>query len=143
MALLPACKNEGGTKRPEGILTQRQMINIQAGVHQTEAEISIRRMDFPVAKPTFDKCLDSILKTQRTDTGAYRRSFSWYAENVEEMDKVYQAVVDTLSLRESKMIERLGRRPVVRDSTQKTGDSTRQKRQPPHAQAPIVSRRGM
>ncbi len=100
-----ACKPEV-EQRPANILPPEKMVAIQAGVHRTEAELSIRRMDFPMALPMFQQRLDSILRLNKTDTGTYRRSFNWYAEHVEEMDKVYQAVIDTLSLQESRLMGR-------------------------------------
>lgn len=88
--------------KPAGLLTKEQMINILTDIHITEAKVS--RMSFRSYDSTqivYKEFENDIFKKYKTDSVVYRQSYNYYLEHMAEMDEIYTAIVDTLTLRES------------------------------------------
>lgn len=104
--LLLACKPENDAERPSWLLPEDKMVMVQADVHTLESRIQMQRLEYNKSKPLFDRELVNLCKDRGTDTSLYRRSFYWYATRPNLMDDIYQRVVDTLNVRESRKRKR-------------------------------------
>lgn len=88
-------------ERPAYVLTEEQMAAFLIDLHIAEARIndlSIRRDSSNVL---FEKVEDSLfLKHGIMNDSIYQLSYEYYLNDVAGLDKIYGAVVDSLSLRE-------------------------------------------
>ena len=88
-------------KPPSGTLSQAEMVQILTDIHIAEGKtsrLSFRSQDS--SKVMFKKFEQDILNKYHTDTTTYRKSVQFYLENTSYMDEIYQAVLDSLNLRE-------------------------------------------
>lgn len=106
-ALLPAllfgCA-EGAKKveRPADVLPPDKMVRLLSRIHLAETRLQVRRIPNDSAKRIFDRWWDSTARAEHTDTAAFSRSYTWYANAVVELDSVYSAVTDSLGVEESR-----------------------------------------
>ncbi len=98
--LLTACTES--PKPPPGTLDKDRMINILIDIHIAEAKaggVSLRSQD---SATVYYKVLEGdVFKKHGVDSTTYYRSYRYYMNNIKEMDEIYAAVVDSLSLREN------------------------------------------
>ena len=100
LILLFACAET--EEKPERLLTKEQMVGILTDIHIAEAKAnrtSLRSYDsLQIMYKAYE---NDVLKKHKTDSTTYRQSYKYYLEHMQEMDEIYTAVVDTLSLREN------------------------------------------
>ena len=100
LLLLTACAES--PKPPPGTLSKDRMINILIDIHVAEARAggaSLRSQD---SSTVYYKVLENqVFKKHGVDSTTYYNSYRYYMHNVKEMDQIYAAVVDSLSLREN------------------------------------------
>ena len=103
LVLLTACV-EGAkeTKRPDDVLPENRMVGLLTRAHILEAQIQVRRFQADSSKKAFDRLWDSTARKLKTDTATFTRSFNWYAAHVPELDHIYEAVVDSIGVEESR-----------------------------------------
>jgi hypothetical protein len=98
--LLTACTES--PKPPPGTLDKDRMINILIDIHIAEAKAggaSLRSQD---SATVYYKVLEGdVFKKHGVDSTTYYNSYRYYMRNIKEMDQIYAAVVDSLSLREN------------------------------------------
>jgi Domain of unknown function (DUF4296) len=101
LLLLTACVGE--VEPPPGGLNQQQMVAILTEIHLAEAEA--QQAGFKTADSTqlYYKYLEKkILKRFKTDSTQYHDSYRFYVQHAEEMKKIYDAVVDSLNVRQAR-----------------------------------------
>ncbi len=70
-------------------------------VHIAEAKADRVSFRSPDSTQALYKAYESkIFKKYKVDSVVYRKSFEFYLENTDYLDEIYQAVVDSLSVRE-------------------------------------------
>jgi hypothetical protein len=85
---------------PEGIMSQQEMVDFLIDLHIIEAKVSMSRIPNDSVKLFFDYVEVSLnLKHHLTDS-IYKKSYQYYLENIDLMEEIYSAVVDSMSLRE-------------------------------------------
>lgn len=88
-------------EKPDHLLSEEQMVAFLIDLHIAEARIndlSIRRDSSNIL---FEKAEDSLfLKHGIMNDSIYALSYEYYLNDVAGLDKIYSAVVDSLSLRE-------------------------------------------
>ena len=86
---------------PTNMVPQQTMVRILADIHTAEALIE-RNVSYPdTAQVIYAEEHAEILEKYGVEQGAFRETYEYYLTNLEEMDKLYEVVVDTLSVRES------------------------------------------
>jgi hypothetical protein len=87
-------------KPPENIMSKREMIDFLIDLHIIEAKISMSRIPYDSIKLFFPKVEDSLYRKHQISDSLYKKSYQYYLENITQMEEIYAAVVDSLSLRE-------------------------------------------
>ncbi len=78
------------------------MIRILADVHTAEARVE-RALTYPdTALMTFNHYQKEILNQHEVSEEQFRSTYRYYLENIAEMDRLYEVIIDTLSIRESR-----------------------------------------
>lgn len=78
------------------------MVRILADIHTLEALIE-QSITYPdTAMMVFNKEQTDLLKAHGVTEANFKVTYQYYLNNLQEMDKLYEIIVDTLSVRESK-----------------------------------------
>ena len=78
------------------------MVRIMADVHTAEAVIETRQSYPDTALMTFNHAKREILEQHNVTAEQFKETYDFYLEHVDQMDKLYEVVIDTLSVREAK-----------------------------------------
>jgi len=97
-SMVLACVTE--EKPPDNIMSQQQMIDFLIDLHIVEAKVSMLRIPFDSVKLFFTEVEDSLYRKHQISDSTYKKSYQYYLENITQMEEIYAAVVDSLSLRE-------------------------------------------
>ena len=86
--------------KPEPFIEAEKFIAIMVDVHLAEAIVSLRRdpKEAPVAK--FEKLEYNIFKKHDIDSTTYLKNYEYYTKDLDLTKEIYQAVYDTLLLRQ-------------------------------------------
>ena len=107
--LIVAITSCGGPKKPEGVLTQPQLAALLIDIYLAEA----RTENLPVhnGPPIKDSTIrffipfeQKLLKGRNLSDSIMKLTYSYYLAHPKELEKVYDAIVDTLVLREQRAI---------------------------------------
>lgn len=97
---LLSCQQQTDDK-PANMVPQQKMVRILADIHTAEAQIE-RSVSYPdTALVIYAEEQAKILKKHGVKQQAFKETYRYYLTHLEEMDKLYEIVVDTLSVRES------------------------------------------
>jgi hypothetical protein len=97
--IIVACAKK--QEKPEGLLSQSEMVAFLIDMHIAEARITDLSVRRDSAVFLFEVMEDSLFKKHNiAHDSIYLASYEYYINNVGEMEKIYSAVVDSLSLRE-------------------------------------------
>ncbi|WP_345160107.1 DUF4296 domain-containing protein [Pontibacter saemangeumensis] len=98
---LLSCQQQNEDK-PENMIPQQKMVRILADIHTAEAQLE-RNVSYPdTALVMFADQQTDILKKHGVGKQAFKDTYRYYLTHLEEMDKLYEMIVDSLSVRESK-----------------------------------------
>ncbi|MCC9136911.1 DUF4296 domain-containing protein [Pontibacter silvestris] len=88
---------------PENMVPREKMVQILADVHTREAQIE-RAVVYPdTALMIFNREEKQILAKYDVSEQQFKESYSYYLDHAEAMDKLYETIVDTLGVRETKI----------------------------------------
>jgi hypothetical protein len=99
--MLLGCKEEAPKGPPQELLSQAQMVELQVKLQLAEALVSGHRLRMDTSLYLFHRIKDSIFVKAGVDTALYRKSYQWYANNIEYMDAIYRQVNDSLAARKA------------------------------------------
>lgn len=108
-----------GTKKPSDVLSQTQLSALLVDIYIAEA----RADNIPGSKDStiryFIPFEQKLLKNKGLSDTVLRKTYAYYLGHPKELEQVYDAVIDTLSLREQR-VRRLQEPNVIKkDSTLK------------------------
>lgn len=98
---LLSCQSEN-EEMPENMIPQAEMVQILADIHTLEAQVEGQIIYPDTALMTFNYGQEQLLKRHGVTREQFRNSYHYYVTHVKEMNKLYETIIDTLSLRESK-----------------------------------------
>jgi len=84
------------------MIPQAEMVQILADIHTLEAQVEGQIIYPDTALMTFNYGQEQLLKRHGVTREQFRNSYHYYVTHVKEMNKLYETIIDTLSLRESK-----------------------------------------
>ena len=99
--LLIGCKEE----RPEGVLDKGTMTNIIIDVYIGEGKVSALNVKRDSSLRVFEAYEQLIYDKYAIEKSDYKQSVSYYYDNPEQLDEIYEAVMDSLNVREQKLKE--------------------------------------
>lgn len=116
LALL-GCQKQEDTTKPADMIPEAKMVQILADVHVMESLIE-SNISYPdTAVMVYNREHKNILKKHGVSNAQFTRSYNYYGSHLEEMDKLYEIVLDTLTAREAKLTKK-GGSPEGSDSLQ-------------------------
>jgi hypothetical protein len=97
--LLWNCQTE---KYPDNILTQEQFSSLLVELYLAEAKLNGLAISRDSASKLFIPYEDSLMKKSGVPDSVLRNTYQYYFDHPQELEKVYEIVIDSLSLREKK-----------------------------------------
>jgi hypothetical protein len=96
---LVSCTN---TKRPEGILSERQFSALLVEMYIAEARVGTFSISRDSAIKLFKPFEESYYKKNNLSADVLKQTYRYYLDHPNEFEKVYDSVMDTLNLREKR-----------------------------------------
>ena len=96
--VLVSCQEK--MEKPKNLLTKSQMIDLLVDIHLTETKVKELYLKRDSSNKLFRILEKEVLMRQKTTDSIYKKSFLYYLDDMEKMEEIYSAVVDSLSLRE-------------------------------------------
>ncbi len=96
---LGACQSD---KEPEGILSKEQLSALFVEFYLAEVRIGNTTLVRDSALQLFLPFEESFLKEKGVSDSVLRKTYTYYFSNPSKLEQIYDAVIDTLSLREQK-----------------------------------------
>ncbi len=90
-------------KKPEGILDEKEMVSLMVDVYLAEGKISIARISRDSAYKLLEPYEDSTLVKRGMTDSMLIANYTYYLQKPKELERILDAVIDTLSLREQRM----------------------------------------
>jgi len=97
IVLLAGCARKQSV--PEGVLPANKMVSILTDIHELESKVGNLKLTYDSSTLLYKQQQDSIFKKHLVSDSVYTASFDYYLSQVELLDQIYSAVVDSLSLR--------------------------------------------
>ena len=104
LALAASCNTN---KKPEGVLSKAEMVQILEEMYLAEEKINRLGVPRDSAKEVFEVMGEKVFKDAAAKDSVFQRSFDYYMDHPKEMELIYTALVDTLQLREQRSSLRL------------------------------------
>lgn len=107
--LFMGCKSD---EKPEGILSEREMTSFFLDIYEAESSITSLGMKRDTILVIFDKYEKMIFERHNISREQYKKSLTYYYDHPAELERIYEIMIDTLTLRESKIkaIQEAGRK---------------------------------
>ena len=83
--------------RPEDLISKEKMASILIGIHLAEASIEKMEMKKDSALSFYMEMEAAILNRYHVDSSTFHSSFKYYASNIQDLDDIYEWVLDTLN----------------------------------------------
>lgn len=87
---------------PDDLIPTEKMTSILVDVHVAEARIESMGLMLDTGAVHYKKLQQEIFKKHNISEKTFQKSYKHYLDNVSELDKIYEKVVDSLSLAETK-----------------------------------------
>ncbi|MEJ8755500.1 DUF4296 domain-containing protein [Pontibacter sp. H259] len=114
LALL-GCRQQEETPKPADMVPQDKMVQILSDVHVMEALIEANVPHPDSAAMAYNKQHKAILKKYGISNARFNSTYKYYGENLQEMDRLYEIILDTLTAREAKLVSKEGGTPEVNE----------------------------
>jgi hypothetical protein len=100
VASLTACQKE---TRPAGILSPEEFSKVLVEVYMAEARMNSTALQRDSAMKLFAAYETKMLQQFELSDSVVRKTQQYYVDHSDQLEKIYDSVIDTLSLREKKL----------------------------------------
>ena len=97
---LYSCKKAG---RPDDVLSQEELADLMVEFYLAEGKINSLGIQRDSAMKLFLPFEQSVMTKKKVSDETLSRTYRYYLDHPLEFEKVYDAVIDTLSLRETRV----------------------------------------
>lgn len=101
LVMLPSCWD--GDREAQPILSQPEMVRALTEIYISEQKVNRLGVPRDSAEREFARFKGIIFKKLGTSDTLFKRSFDYYMDRPEEMEQIYTALVDSLSLMEQRL----------------------------------------
>lgn len=101
LTLFIQCTND---KKPAQLMSEAEMTRVLIEVYIDEEKISRLNLNRDSSEKIFELAKPYIFERLGVSDSVFIESYNYYAEHPVELEKIYAVVVDSLNLREQKLI---------------------------------------
>ncbi|MGD1841486.1 MAG: DUF4296 domain-containing protein [Thermonemataceae bacterium] len=99
--MLASCQKD---KENVNILNEEKMVAIMVDIHLTEAQVPYLAIkDEDTLRAVFHELKRGVFKKHGTDSSTFYKSYDYYLNNLEEMQSIYEVVLDSLTSKEASL----------------------------------------
>ena len=113
--LFTGCKSND---KPEGILSEQEMMSFFLDIYEAESSLTSLGMERDTVMAIFSKYENIIFEKHNLNKERYQKSLTYYYDHPGELERIYEILIDTLTLRESKI-------QAIQEAERKKRDSVR------------------
>jgi hypothetical protein len=99
LVMLISCQKE---KRPAGVLSPKELSKIMAELYLLEAKGNSKNMVRDSVMKYFTPAEQKLYAREGVSDSIMRLTYQYYIDRPEQFEKIYDSVIDSLSLREQK-----------------------------------------
>lgn len=99
--LLVACSKEA--KTPEGVLPKEKMVPLLIDIYIGEGKVNNMRISRDSSMAIFRVYEDSLFRKHQISDSIYRKSMTYYYSEPDQLEAIYETVLDSLNLREQQL----------------------------------------
>ena len=99
-----SCKNNAD--KPKDLLPKKTMAGIMADMAVAEAKVKNLRLSVDSSRQIYRIYENNIFKERGISSERYKDSYQYYLLNYKEMASIHEAVIDTLTRRQLKALEK-------------------------------------
>lgn len=92
-------------KKPEGLLSEAEMISLMVEMYIAEGKITMSRITRDSAAILFDPYEEALLSKRGLSDSLLKANYDYYLQKPNELERILDAVIDTLSLREQRFAQ--------------------------------------
>jgi hypothetical protein len=94
--VLSAC---GGNRRPEGVLTEKQMVSTMTELYLAEEKANRLSIPYDSIKEVFPIFSAKAFEKAGVSDTVFRKSLDYYMSEPEKLENIYTILVDSLNLK--------------------------------------------
>jgi hypothetical protein len=94
--VLSAC---GGGEKPEGVLTEKQMVSVMTELYLAEEKVNKIPIPYDSIKELFPMFSERAFAKAGISDTAFQKSLRYYMEKPEKLEDIYTTLVDSLNLK--------------------------------------------
>ncbi len=114
ITMFMACSSEGV---PEGVLTQDQMVPIFLDVYLAEGKVNNLKVKRDSSLALFEIYEQLIFEKHNVSDSIYRLSMSYYYDHPDQLEMIYETVLDSLNLLEKRLEEKKEEEEKLKEDT--------------------------
>lgn len=99
---LLSCAEDEKPEIPADLLPAARLSSILADIHIAESRVEQMRLSPDTASVVYKRLQTDIFKKHHVTEAEFSRTYDFYLDHINELDKVYEGLVDTLGMREIK-----------------------------------------
>lgn len=103
--ILGACQSQQN-KKPSNLMSEEQMVAFLIDSHMTEGQLQALKVSRDSTDVLFKPMEKELYVKHGIDSSQFMTSYHYYLQNIEQMADIYDAVIDSLSLREKVLINK-------------------------------------
>ncbi|MCU0397007.1 MAG: DUF4296 domain-containing protein [Cyclobacteriaceae bacterium] len=97
VTLILGCKRE---EKPAGVLSEAEMVNVLMQMYLAEERLSRISITYDSSQKLIPYFRKRVFSLTGVPDSTYRKSMEYYMANPKQLDYIYSALIDSLSLRE-------------------------------------------
>ena len=106
-----ACERPEEPPRPTELLPREKMIAVLANLQVLEARVENSRLPPDSARALYLAQQKALFRQQAVTDTTFHRSYRYYTTHGKDLEEIYQAVIDTLNRRATKLDSAAQRKP--------------------------------
>ena len=105
LVLLGVVISCGREKEPPHVLSKDQMVDWMISLYLAESRTTLLPINRDSAYKLFLPYQDSLMHRKNIQDSVLKKSYEYYLHHPSELESIYEAVIDSLSLREQRLRE--------------------------------------
>ncbi|HEY5690223.1 MAG TPA: DUF4296 domain-containing protein [Cyclobacteriaceae bacterium] len=93
----------GSQEKPKGLLSQNEMVSLMVDVYLAEARIAAKGIPRDSASKLFEPYESALIAKRGFSDSVLHANYAYYLQKPDELEKILDAVIDTLNLREQRL----------------------------------------
>ena len=99
LAFTGSCQKE---KLPKGVLSKEELSALMVNIYLAEARLSVAMVPRDSADKLFKPFQAKLLKDRGISDSTMSITYQYYVQHPQELEQIYDSVIDTLALREQR-----------------------------------------